>query len=118
MHTSQALHAKPFSAARPIHIREIDPRRTTDVRAFERVPFVLYADSPFWVPPVAGEVREALDPKRHPYYRHSEAAFFVAECEGRLAGRIGICHHRPYRTSQGNDAGYFNFLETADDPEV
>ena len=94
------------------------PQHGKDIRAFDRVPFSLYADSPYWVPPVSGEVGEALDGKRHPYYQHSEAAFFVAERDGKAVGRIGICHHRPFHESQKIDAAYFCFFETVDDKAV
>lgn len=104
-------------ATNAVKVRRIDPRKARDVRAFERVPFDLHAGSRHWVPPLAGEIARALDP-RHPYYQHSEAEFFLAERAGRAVGRLAICHHRPFRKVQNNDAAFFNFLETANDPAV
>lgn len=101
-----------------VQVHMIDPRKSRDVRAFDRVPFLLYAGSPYWVPPAPGEIQDALDVRRHPYYQHSEAAFFVAQRQGKFVGRIGVCHHRPFRAGQGGDAAYFNYLETIDDEEV
>ena len=34
----------------------MDPAKAADVRAFDRVPFVLHADSPYWVPPAPGMI--------------------------------------------------------------
>lgn len=104
-------------AVSAVRVRPIDPKRRKDIRAFDRVPFDLYAGSPYWVPPVSGEVGEAMNP-RHPYYQHSEAAFFLAERDGRAVGRIGVCHHRPFHELERLDAAYFTYFETIDDPAV
>ena len=48
------------------------------VKTFLDLPFRLYQGIPQWVPPLAAEARLYLDPKRHPFYRHSEAAFYLA----------------------------------------
>lgn len=101
-----------------VEIQILNPNSSQDVRAFDRVPFLLYAGSPYWVPPAPGEIKDAMDVHRHPYYQHSEAAFFVARRAGQLVGRIGVCHHRPFCAGQGGDAAYFNSFETIDDENV
>jgi GNAT superfamily N-acetyltransferase len=82
------------------------------------VPFLLHAGSPYWVPPAPGEIQDALDVNRHPYYEHSEAAFFVARRDGKVVGRIGVCDHRPFRAGQGGDVAYFTSFETIDNEAV
>ena len=61
-----------------MHIHHLDPSNRRDVRRYIEFPFRLYRESPLWVPPFVNEVRAQLDPRRHPFYQHSEAAFFLA----------------------------------------
>ena len=53
------------------------------MEAFIRLPFRLYKDDPKWVPPLLSVERKMLDPKRNPFYAHSEARHFLATSGGR-----------------------------------
>ena len=77
-----------------IEIREIDSQDPGQVRRFVNFPFQLYRDCPQWVPPMAGDARLQLDRRRNPFYRHSDAAFFLASRHGRCVGRIAVLDHR------------------------
>ena len=55
---------------------------------FIRLPFRLYKDDPKWVPPLISAEQKMMDPRRNPFYDHSDAAHFLVEHEGRMAGRI------------------------------
>ena len=59
-----------------VEIREVATRR--DLDRFVRVPWRTNASDPNWVPRLIVEVREFLDPKRHPFYLHGAAAKFLA----------------------------------------
>ncbi len=96
--------------------RQIDPGNRRDVRRFIRFPFRLYRGNPYWVPPMEAEMRTALNPAAHPYYRHSEAAFFLAEQDGEMVGRLAVLNHTGYRQQPGcADRGLFCFFECVDD---
>jgi len=62
-----------------VTIEPVDTRAKAQVRRFVELPYRLYAGTPQWVPPLAGEARSLLDRRRHPFYRHSEATFYLAE---------------------------------------
>jgi len=88
------------------------------VRRFIALPFALYRDCPQWVPPLRADARLALDRRRHPFYRHSEAAFFLAEEGGETLGRIAVADHRNYNRHHGTRTAFFWYFDTIDDPAV
>ena len=73
---------------------EIDTSNRQHVRLFLDFPFRLYQRCPQWVPPMAADARLRLDRRRYPYYRHSDAAFFLATAKGTPLGRIAVLDHR------------------------
>lgn len=97
---------------------EVDIDNARDRTMFLGVPRTLYHRTTAWVPPVDASAALAIDPRRHPFYRHSEAAFFVAVRDGYAVGRVGALDLRPYnRTRSARDA-WFTLFDCADDPEA
>lgn len=84
---------------------------------FVDLPHRLHRHQPRWVPAMRGDEMRALH-FRHPFYRHSEAAFFVAEQSGTVQGRIGVFEHRPANAFHQTKAAHFGYFEASDDPEV
>ncbi len=78
----------------------------------------LYADDPAWVPPLRFERLRHLDRRRNPYFRHAEAAFWVAVRGDRPVGRISAQLDRTSLRLHDAATGHFGFLEAEDDPEV
>lgn len=101
-----------------MHILSVDLANQKQVQSFVSLPFRIYKDIPQWVPPLEGDVRHILNPKRHPFYRHSQAAFFLAERNGRIVGRLGVFENRRYNTYNRTRAGFFTLFECENDPEA
>jgi len=70
-----------------IKIRQVDIKSKAEVNKFVQIPFRLYKDHPQWVPRFLVDVRMMMNPKKHPFYEHSEADFFTAERDGEAVGR-------------------------------
>ena len=49
---------------------------------------------------------------------HADVRYFLAEKEGRIAGRIASIFNRRHREFQHEDAGFFGFYESENDREV
>lgn len=79
-------------------IEQVDITSAAAVRRFVALPFLVYRGDANWVPPLSREVRDCLNPRRHPFYEHSEAAFFTASRGGEVRARIAVLEHRPYNT--------------------
>ena len=97
---------------------QLDLHDRNQVRDFLDLPARLYRDIPQWVPPLAGDERLRLDPKRYPYYRHSQAAFFIACQEGLTLGRLAVLDNRLYNQHNHCRTAFFYMFECAEDDTV
>lgn len=89
-----------------------------DTAAFLRLPWRLYREQPAWVPPLVSDQQRLLDPRRHDYFRESEAGFFLARRAGLPVGRIAAFRNSRHLDAHRDGVGFFGFFETIDDPEV
>jgi GNAT superfamily N-acetyltransferase len=89
-----------------------------DLERFVRLPFALYRNEPRWVAPLRSDVRERLDRRRNPFFRHAEAEYFLAWRDGRPVGRITAQVDRNFNDHQGNDWGLWGFFESEDDADT
>ncbi len=99
-------------------IEPVDSGRPDLVRRFLHLPFRLYRGSAQWVPPLASEARLVFDRRRHPFYRHSQAAFFLAVEDGRDVGRLAVLEHRPYNRLHGERTAFFTLFECEPNAEA
>ncbi len=101
-----------------ISVQPIDLENRRDVRRFLDLPFSLYRESPNWVPPIRIDAAAQLNPRKHPYYEHSEAEFFIAREGGRDVGRIALLENKPYNRYHGKKQAQFYLFESVHDVEV
>ena len=98
-----------------VRIDPIDTRQRGQVRAFLDLPYRLYAGHPLWVPPLRMDVELQLNRDKYPYYRHSDADFFVARRNGRIVGRIAVLENRRYNRTHDVHTAQFYFFECEED---
>ncbi|MRS03597.1 hypothetical protein EG832_10320, partial [bacterium] len=89
-----------------------------DVSRFNKLPFELYRDNPYWVPPLQGEMEAILDREKHPFYTHSNADFFIVEEGGKTQGRIAVLKNENFCKHHQADIAFFHYFESTDDPQV
>jgi hypothetical protein len=89
-----------------------------DLGLFLRLPWTLYRDDPQWVPPLVGEAKAVLDPKRNPFFEHGEIRCFLARRDGRVVGRVAAIRNRNHESFHDERCGFFGFFECEDDPEA
>jgi len=111
-----AKHHGPQAATPNVEIREV--RSRADLERFLRLPWRIYADDPNWVPPLLIEVKEFLDKRKHPFYRHGEAAQFIAMRGGEAVGRVLVSDDPRYNEERRENIGCFGMFECIDDPET
>lgn len=99
-------------------ILQVDLANKRQVKAFLDLPFRIYRDIPQWVPPLAMDERARLDLKRYPFYRHSQAAFFLAEGGGQALGRLAVLDNRRYNEFNHEKTAFFYLFECENDPEA
>ncbi len=99
-------------------IIKIDTTNQRDVKRFLDLPFQLYRHTSQWVPPFESDARRMLDRRKHPFYRHSAAEFFLAVKADRVAGRLAVLDHRPYNEWNHSRAAFFYLFEVENDREI
>lgn len=93
----------------------LDPGNRKHIQDFLDLPFRLYRANPCWVPPLEMDMLAVLNPSRHPFYQHSEAAFFLGHVHGRSMGRIAVINNRRYNDYNQEQTAFFYFFECEDD---
>jgi hypothetical protein len=101
-----------------MQVRRLDTSRRRDVRQFIRLPFQLYKSCPQWVPPLLPDIKLALDRRRYPFYRHSNADFFLVESEGQALARLVVFEHQPYNAFHESRTAFFYYFDAADDVQA
>ena len=89
-----------------------------DLDQFVKLPFRLYRNDPNWVPPLISDIKNTLNPDRHPFWQHAERDLFLAMRDGTVVGRIAAIVDRSYNDYHQSKLAMFGYLETEDNPEV
>jgi hypothetical protein len=87
-------------------------------RAFVRLPYVLNAGRPLWVPPLVRDQRHELDRRRNPFYRHATAEFFLAYRGTEPVGRIAAIQNPRHNAHWHDRVGFFGYYEAIEDADV
>ena len=101
-----------------IIIEKIDTSNKSQVKRFVQLPHRLYRDCPQWVPPLDIDAYAQLDPKKHPFYEHSDVEFFLATRDGRDVGRIAAIENKPFNKYHGTREADYYFFECENDLEA
>ena len=102
-----------------VKVTQIDTNNQKQVKQFQNFPFQLYRATPQWVPPLDLDVKKMLDRKRHPFYQHSQAAFFLAidNNEG-ILGRLAVLDNHRYNEYNQERTAFFYLFECKNHPEA
>ena len=119
-----------------IQVVEVNTSDKAQVKQLLDLPFHIYRDVPQWVPPLEMDATRMLDRKRHPFFRHSDAAFLLAvrstavhdgtpspqpspsKGEGAVVGRLCILDNRNYNAANKSKTAHFFLFECEDDLEA
>jgi hypothetical protein len=70
------------------------------------------------VPPLFIDAYLPLNRKKHPFFEHSEADFFLAVRDGQTVGRVCAGINKPFNEYHGTKKAQFSFFESVDDQSV
>lgn len=102
-----------------MQIIQVDTKNRRQVKLFLDLPFMIYRETPQWVPPLSSDAARLLDYKKNPFYRHSEAVFFLAvQPSGEILGRLAALDNRRYNEFNREKTGFFYLFECENDPEA
>lgn len=86
-------------------------------KQFIDLPWSIYRDDPYWVPPLKSEVKGLLS-RKHPFYRHADRRLFLALKNGAAAGRVAAILNHNHNDFHSEKTGFFGFFEAVNDQEV
>jgi hypothetical protein len=86
-----------------------------DKQAFIDLAYRLNAADPNWIPPLRDEVNGLITPGKNPWFEHGEAAFFIAERDRRVVGRISAQVDRLVLEHMGAGLGQWGMFEGEDE---
>ena len=75
-------------------------------REFIEFPHRLYRGTPQWVPWFRTDMRRLLA-RRHPYFEHSQAEFFLVRRQGRVVARSAVLENTRYNAHQKSRMAHF-----------
>jgi hypothetical protein len=89
-----------------------------DMKTFVDLPWELYRDDSYWIPPVKSQVIQLLTPGRHPFWAFSRRELFLALRGSEVVGRIAAIVDDHYNEYQQEKMGVWGFFECQRDPEA
>ena len=101
-----------------LSIEKVDTENKSQVKRFVEFYYDLYKDCPQWVPPLFVDAYLPLNRKKHPFFEHSGADFFLAVRDGKVVGRICAGENKLFNECHKAKKAQFYFFDTIDDAEV
>ena len=101
-----------------VKVEVMDPENKTQARRFLDLPFRLYDRHPQWVPPVLDDIKLMLNRKKHPFYEHSEAEFYLAVRDGKDVGRLAVMNNHRFNDYHHTKQAQFYLFECEDSDET
>jgi GNAT superfamily N-acetyltransferase len=99
-----------------LSIRQITSK--ADKLNFVRFLWDIYGNDPNWVPPLEMDRMKLIDEKKNPFYSHSDVAWFLAEDNGKILGRIAAIINHNHNSFHNEKTGFFGFFECFNDQHV
>jgi GNAT superfamily N-acetyltransferase len=99
-----------------IEVSEVRSRK--ERKAFIKFPWRIYENDPAWVPPLIIERKAFLNRKRHPFYKHGDAALFLAKRGGEIIGRIMASDDPNYNSLHQSNVGCFGMFDCSDNRDA
>jgi len=89
-----------------------------DLREFIMLPWKIYRSDPNWVPPLISQQKATFDKRKHPFFEHSSADFFLARRGKEAVGSIVAILNNRHNEVHHEHVGFFGFFETVPDYAV
>ncbi len=99
-------------------IEKIDTSNKSQVKRFVQFYYDLYKDCPEWVPPLYVDAYLPLNRKKHPFFEHSDADFFLAVDDGQVVGRICAADNKPFNRYHHTRKAHFYAFDSINDQQV
>ena len=90
----------------------------TSQKQFLKLPWKIYANDPYWIPPLRQNQKELVGFARHPFYENAESRAFLALKDGQTVGRMLAIINHGHNERFEEKRGFFGFFECVEDRDV
>jgi len=101
-----------------MEIIQFTPNDKKMVNRFIDLPFQIYRNTSQWVPPLLIDEHARFNTQKYPFYKNSEAAFFLAVNGDKTLGRLAVLNNRIYNDYNKENTAFFYLFECEDRPEA
>ncbi|MBE9469436.1 MAG: GNAT family N-acetyltransferase [Bacteroidetes bacterium] len=99
-------------------IKGVKIETTKQIKKFIDFQHNLYKGDGNYVPELYIAQKSFLNKKKNPFFKHSEADFFLAYKGNKIVGRIAVIKNNNYNKHWNSNVGFFGFFDIIDDYEV
>ena len=98
---------------------QIIPVKTrSEKKRFLNLPWQIYKNDQYWIPPLRLEQKELVNYKHHPFYDRNEVQTFIAVRGKETVGRVAAIVNHDHIERYNDRIGFWGFFESIDDQEV
>lgn len=87
-------------------------------KQFIKLPWKIYKNDPFWVPPLISEMKKTLKGENNSLHSSGPFTFLLAEKDQQVVGRMLIGVNEKLNAYKGFSQGYFSLFESINDLSV
>lgn len=90
------------------------------VKAFHKVPFIIYKNDKNWIPHLMQDVEKLFDPKRNKAFKGGSEVirWILKDSQGKLIGRVAAFMHKKYAEGFDYPVGGMGFFECINNKEA
>jgi hypothetical protein len=99
-----------------IELVKVETKKQRDL--FIDFPHELYKGDINYVPEIYLAMKEHMDPKKNPFFQHSEAHLYLAYKQGKIVGRIATILNNNYNKFHECNVAFFGCFDTINDKAV
>ena len=99
-----------------INITKVSSKK--DLMSFIKFPWKIYANDPYWVPPLIMDRKKILSTEKNPFFKHAEIQLFLAKKNDEIVGRIAAIKNDLHNQHHNDKVGFFGFFECVNDQQT
>jgi len=105
-HNSQSAIVNPKFTVIPVRDKKA-------LDQFIKLPWSIYKNDRYWVPPLISDEKKLFDRNYHPFYKHADVELFLAlDATDKPVGRIAAIVNHNHIKTHNEPVGFFGFFES------